>query len=208
MSALDAPSAAAAAEEMRCLAEAAYNPFQLLIADSESAWLVVYRDTARVVELEPGPHIVGNVEDASIAERVGTTTALEADALQSPSEAYAGFEGVAGLVDRKGPRTLKLDRIARRVERLVDDPGFDVFEGLARICREHEDEEGISTPFEATCVHIRPPGKDVDRYGTRSSLLLELSEDPGSSRLWATDGAPCRHPYENRSSLLKDLGLG
>ena len=168
-----------------------------------------------MLPLEAGPHIVGNVEDERVASLLGTTAALDADALQSPSDAYPEFEGVpgiegaAGLADPAEPRAVKLERIRGRVERLISDPGFDLFEGLARICREHEDEEGITSPFEATCVHIRKPGgAEEDHYGTRSSLLLELSEDPGSSRLWTTEGAPCRNAFDNRSSLLKDLGLG
>jgi hypothetical protein len=173
-----------------------------------------------VVPLSQGPHIVGNVEDERVAALLGTSEALAGDGLQSPSEAYPGFEGVAGLVDCGEPRAVKLARIRRRVASLIADQGYDLFEGLARICREHEDEEGVASPFEATCVHIPvsiPSSEDggraahraiSDHYGTRSSLLLELSEDVGSSRLWATDGPPCRRPYENRSSLLKDLGLG
>ncbi len=207
MAALEAESAAAAADAAAALPEAAFNPFQLLIADAHHAFLVVYRDFAHVVPLEPGPHIVGNVEDERVAALLGTTDALDADALQSPSDAYPGFEGVTGLVDRTEPRARKLERIRGRVTKLADDPGYDLFEGLARICREHEDEEGLASPFEATCVHIKAPGEG-DRYGTRSSMLLELSDDPGSSRLWATEGAPCRHAFENRTSLLKDLGLG
>lgn len=210
MSALEAASArdAVAAFETS-LAHHAYNPFQLLIADERDAYLMVYRSEPRVLTLEPGPHIVGNVEDEHVAERLGLSP--EPD-LEAVAQAYPGFEGIGGL-DAKGnarePRAAKLSRIRGRVERLVSDPGFDFFEGLAQICREHVDDEGIESPFEATCVHIPADTADAvaERYGTRSSLLLELAEEPGSSRLWATDGAPCRNAYQNRSSLLKDLGV-
>jgi hypothetical protein len=84
---------------------------------------------------------------------------------------------------------------------MVMEPGQDLFEGLARVCREHVSEEGNQSPFEATCVHI------ADRYGTRSSLLLELSDGPETNRLWTTDGPPCERPFDNRSSLLSDLGV-
>ncbi len=218
MAALEAESAVAATDALSGLPPLAYNPFQLLVADGRDAFLVVYREEARVVSLPPGPHVVGNVEDEPVARWLGTSEALASDGLQSPSEAYPGFEGLTGLVDATGrePRAAKLARIRGRVESLVASPGYDLFEGLARICREHEDEEGLASPFEATCVHIPVSvagasgarNDAADHYGTRSSLLLELSEDTGSSRLWATDGPPCRRPYENRSSLLKDLGLG
>ena len=123
------------------------------------------------------------------------------------SEAYPGFEGLEDVVDSRGltapqePRALKLTRIRARVEKMITESTFDLFEGLARICREHVGSEGIDSPFEATCVHV------ADRYGTRSSLMLELSEDEGSSRLWTTDGPPCERPFVNRSVLLKDLGV-
>jgi uncharacterized protein with NRDE domain len=218
MAALEATSAVGARDALSGLPPLAYNPFQLLVADARDAFLVVYRDETRIVPLSPGAHVVGNVEDEPVARWLGTSEALTRAGMQSPSEAYPGFEGVTGLVDAScaEPRAAKLARIRGRVESLVADPGYDLFEGLARICREHEDEEGLASPFEATCVHIpvseaRAAGARrgaADHYGTRSSLLLELSEDAGSSRLWATDGPPCRRPYENRSSLLKDLGLG
>jgi uncharacterized protein with NRDE domain len=224
MMALESESAADTAKQAARLEEGAYNPFQLMVADGRDAFLVVYRDRPAVLELEAGPHIVGNVEDETIAARLGNTALLapraesDDDAIKM-SEAYPGFEGLEHLVDpgRGGPtsepRALKLTRIRSRVEKMMTEPSFDLFDGLARICREHVGLEGIDSPFEATCVHIpeRPHGasgdSQPDRYGTRSSLLLELSEDEGSSRLWTTDGPPCGRPFENRSVLLKDLGV-
>lgn len=237
MAALEAESAIRAVESLSKLEEAAYNPFQLLVADGRDAFLIVYRDRARAIALEPGAHIVGNVEDDRIAEAIGTAHELKqsGDAgLRGVKEAYPGFEGVEGLVDTAEPRVRKLTRIRERVEKMVTNPGMDLFEGLARVCREHVDQIGVTdlmnvdtqqveqvdtepvgegaigvgeaegdkqNPFEATCVHI------ADRYGTRSSLLLELSEDPERNRLWTTDGPPCERPFENRSSLLRDLDV-
>ena len=212
MMALEAESAADAVRAIEGLEEAAYNPFQLLVADGRDAFLVVYRDRPRVVALEPGPHIVGNVEDERIAAALGTTALLEHAEERDRegvrmSAAYPGFEGLEDVVDSCGltapqePRALKLTRIRARVEKMITESTFDLFEGLARICREHVGSEGIDSPFEATCVHV------ADRYGTRSSLMLELSEDEGSSRLWTTDGPPCERPFVNRSVLLKDLGV-
>ena len=217
MSALEAASATDAVHGLAAsLAEDAYNPFQLLVADARAAYLLVYRGRPRVIELEPGVHIVGNVEDEGIAAALGT--AADLDDLEDVASAYPGFAGIENLegqADQKEPRARKLARIRARVERIVTEPGFDLFEGLAQVCREHVDEQGVESAFEATCVHIAEAEMaaalqselPVDRYGTRSSLLLELADDPGTSRLWATDGAPCRNAYANRSELLKDLGV-
>jgi len=196
MMALEAESAENAIETLLDLEAETFNPFQLLVADGKDAWLLVYRGEARAVQLEPGPHIVGNVVDAQIEAALGVSSMNH-----------------SGILDSE-PRARKLTRIRERVEKLMTESGRDLFEGLAGICREHVDSdltglvelEGRSegdgrSPFESTCVHV------ADRYGTRSSLLLELSADPDANRLWTTDGPPCERPYENRSSLLKALGV-
>lgn len=209
MSALEAESAAEAAEALTRLEPGTHNPFQLLVADGQDAALVVYRDTPRILPLEPGIHVVGNVEDAWVERALGVPRPTS-PASEDWTKPYPGFEGVEGLVDAEEPRAQKLVRIRGQVEKLLTEPGRDLFEGLARICREHVEEDGPRepgfessprSPFESTCVHV------ADRYGTRSSLLLELAEELPTSRLWATDGPPCRRPFENRSSLLRALGI-
>jgi uncharacterized protein with NRDE domain len=197
--ALEAESAAHAIETISRLEEGTYNPFQLLVADGHEAWLVVYRGSGRAVRLEPGPHIVGNVVD----ERIETELGLDAaDSLES-----SGPVASVGLVADEEPRARKLTRIRTRVEKLMTESGRDYFDGLARICREHVEDateggrEEDQSPFESTCVHV------ANRYGTRSSLLLELSTDPATNRLWTTDGPPCERSFENRSSLLRELDV-
>ncbi len=198
MMALEAETAADAVQVLSKLTQGTYNPFQLLVADGNEAWLVVYRGSGRAVQLEPGPHILGNVVDERIEAELGT--------------ASRGPVGAAGLTADEGPRARKLTRIRARVEKLLTEPGRDYFEGLARICREHVEEIGTGigiggegreeqSPFESACVHV------ANRYGTRSSFLLELSRDPAANRLWTTDGPPCERSYENRSSLLRELGV-
>ena len=198
--ALESKSAADAIETLSRLEKETYNPFQLLVADGHEAWLVVYRGSGRAVKLEPGPHIVGNVVD----ERIETELGL-ADAESS------GPVGSVVLAAAEEPRARKLTRIRTRVEKLMTEPGRDYFDGLARICREHVEDatedateggrEENQSPFESTCVHV------ANRYGTRSSLLLELSTDPATNRLWTTDGPPCERSFENRSSLLRELDV-
>ena len=194
--ALEARSAADAIRTLSRLKKETYNPFQLLVADGHEAWLVVYRGSGRAVQLEPGPHIVGNVVD----ERIETELGLDAAGSLRPVASVA-------LAADEEPRARKLTRIRTRVEKLMTEPGRDYFDGLARICREHVEDateggrEENQSPFESTCVHV------ANRYGTRSSLLLELSTDPATNRLWTTDGPPCERSFENRSSLLRELDV-
>jgi len=210
MAALDAGSAADAVAAVGKLEEYAYNPFQLLVADSQRAWLTVYRDRPRSWALKPGVHVVGNVEDEREDER---------DEREEEEREDERIDAVIGAAqseppdsgDSDQPRARKLTRIRERVEELLTESSGDLFENLAGICREHhvdehaedaEDAEDTGeSGFESTCVHV------AERYGTRSSLLLELADVPEASRLWATDGPPCERPFENLSALLKELDV-
>ena len=62
MDALFAGSAAESADALRALPERTYNPFNLLVADSREAFLLSYRETPRIQNLEPGAHVVGNTD--------------------------------------------------------------------------------------------------------------------------------------------------
>ena len=61
MEALAEPSAERAAERFARLPLAAYNPFNLFVADSESAHLVTYGDRPQRRDLTAGPHVIGNL---------------------------------------------------------------------------------------------------------------------------------------------------
>lgn len=201
--ALEARTAREAAAQIEALEADAYNPFQLVIADGNEASLTVYRRRPVVKPLTPGVYVVGNVVEDEDAVVLG------------PAEQ---------------PRARKLVRIRERVEKLTNQPmapGQDLLESLAEVCREHVEvgENGFQpswlsetqtkssaksgnesaepasaiSPFESTCVHVE------DRYGTRSAFLLELADDPNSSRLWTADGPPCEQPFVDMSGLLLEL---
>lgn len=60
--ALDGGSAAAAARGLASLPAGAFNPFNLLVADRERAFAVVYDERPHLRELEPGIHVIGNAD--------------------------------------------------------------------------------------------------------------------------------------------------
>jgi uncharacterized protein with NRDE domain len=157
--ALAARCAEEAADALQGLPRDAYNPFNCLVADAETAWLVVYQNQARVHELEPGVHVIGNADPAA-------------------------------------PVVPKLDRVSLAARRAAELPAAEVLDALSEICREHW---AGSDPLDDTCVHV------ADTYGTRSSMLLELCEEPGRSRLLYADGPPCTTGYEDSSALLDEL---
>lgn len=78
----------------------------------------------------------------------------------------------------------------RQLEPLLARGTPPALEDLAPMMRDHVDAD----PLASTCVHVPALG-----YGTRSSLLLEVSSEAGRSRwLWA-DGPPCSKEYEEMS---------
>jgi uncharacterized protein with NRDE domain len=54
-------------------------------------------------------------------------------------------------------------------------------------------------PGSATCIHREP------LYGTRSSALLRIATDLGSSELLVADGPPCRAAFEDRGDMIAAL---
>jgi uncharacterized protein with NRDE domain len=78
------------------------------------------------------------------------------------------------------------ERVRRQQEPLLARRAPPALEDLVPTMRDHVDGE----PLASTCVHVPALG-----YGTRSSLLLEISADLERSRwLWA-EGAPCAVRY-------------
>ncbi len=86
MDALAAPTAAEAAERLARLPESAYNPFNLLVADDEQAFVVRYQDRAEVAALAPGAHVVGNadVDDRQVPKVARILGRAEAAAGEPP----------------------------------------------------------------------------------------------------------------------------
>jgi uncharacterized protein with NRDE domain len=79
------------------------------------------------------------------------------------------------------------ERVRRQLEPLQARSSPPALEDLAPTMRDHVEGD----PLASTCVHVPALG-----YGTRSSLLLEVSSGPGRSRwLWAA-GPPCSTEYE------------
>ena len=74
MDALRAPTASRAADWLKALSEEEYNPFHCLVADRDRAFHTVYRGAPRQQELEPGVHVIGNLdpreEPAPKADRI------------------------------------------------------------------------------------------------------------------------------------------
>jgi uncharacterized protein with NRDE domain len=62
LDALGFESASAAAAALERLPVAAYNPFNLFVADAEGAYVASYEDEVKVRALEPGAHVIGNAD--------------------------------------------------------------------------------------------------------------------------------------------------
>jgi uncharacterized protein with NRDE domain len=162
LDALAPAKASEAADRLSTLPAGAYNPFNLLVADAENAFVAVYEESVRVEALEPGVHVIGNADPD----------------------------------DRRNP---KIDRLLGRSQRALASGPERLLAELADVCRGHE---GGESPLSHACIHVSERG-----YGTRSSTLLWLGE-PGTASEWHfADGPPCRTAYQDRSSLLRELGF-
>lgn len=102
---------------------------------------------------------------------------------------------VVGNVPLDEP-SLKVTRVLERAEKARRASRARVIDELADVCREHDSGLG---PLGDTCVHVQ------DTYGTRSSTLLMLAEDPRENLLLFADGSPCRTEYVDFTPLLRAL---
>lgn len=82
--ALSATSAAEAAKRTECLATDAYNPFNLFLADGETAHVVSYAGKPERVDLGPGAHVVGNVHPSDVTPKIERQRAQVEDAARIP----------------------------------------------------------------------------------------------------------------------------
>ena len=112
------------------------------------------------------------------------------------ADALAAQQGPMADEKRRDPRQERVKGVEALVEAALSGSEEDRLSALRRICRLHgspENEQAV------TCIH------GSDTYGTRSSILLELSEAGRESRLLYADGAPCQSEYSDFSSLLDEL---
>jgi uncharacterized protein with NRDE domain len=129
MEALAETSAERAAERCARLPGAAYNPFNLFVADSETAHLVSYDDAPQRRDLSAGGHVIGNLHpDASspklerLRARVAEMAAgavPSADALASVCRTHvegAPFESICVHAGEYGTRSSTLLWIGARPE--------------------------------------------------------------------------------------------
>lgn len=107
MNALLEPTAARAADMLKALPEETYNPFQCFVADGDRAFRLVYREVPRVEELEPGVHVIGNVDPseepapkvARIQERVAGFEDLETERALEELAQVCTEHGSGGVAD-------------------------------------------------------------------------------------------------------------
>lgn len=84
-----ATSAQAAAEALLALPKAAYNPFNLLVADGEHATAVIYEDAPHALPLAPGAHVIGNADPDCRAHPKTARLLGEAEAVAAGEPAQA-----------------------------------------------------------------------------------------------------------------------
>ena len=99
-----------------------------------------------------------------------------------------------GNADPDDRSVAKVSRLLEAAESVVAGPQEWWLQGLGAVCRGHEG----GSPLGAACVHH-------GGYGTRSSTLLRIDEDPARSELQFADGPPCTADYRDLTPLLNEL---
>jgi uncharacterized protein with NRDE domain len=94
MEALAEPSAERAADRLANLPRAAYNPFNLLVADAETAHLVTYDDSPQRRDLQPGAHVIGNLHPDESSPKLDR---LRAEVRELASGAIPSPDALAGV---------------------------------------------------------------------------------------------------------------
>lgn len=155
----------------------AYNPAWLLIGDRRSLYSVtVAPDAGLVVErLTPGLHILENVPLSAPSVKVDRVRCLLTGARASGRSLWSALPSVTA-------------------DHTV--PGHAVALTSAQPDGGHQSAAGgrIAATL-AACVH-------TEAYGTRSSALVRVSDDPGDRpELWVADGPPCTAGYVDAAPL-------
>jgi hypothetical protein len=102
---------------------------------------------------------------------------------------------VVGNADPDDRRVPKVARLLDAAGAAAQGPEEALLDALAAVCRDHDTAGG---PLGAACVH-------AGDYGTRSSTLLCLAQDPERSALRHAEGPPCEARYRDRTPLLRAL---
>lgn len=136
-------------------------------------------------EFNPFNALVADHEDAFtlVYEDTATVQALEPGA------------HVIGNADPDADDVPKVARVMERARRAAEQCMDAAVEQLADACREHTSSEAS---LDDTCVHL-------GEYGTRSSMLLVLADEPADRRLLWADGPPCKADYDDFTPLLHEL---
>lgn len=96
LDALNASSALEAAEEIEGLRSDAYNPFNLLVADHQTAHLFSYAGAPERFDLSPGAHVIGNVhpDDTGFPKLARQRQEVEAASRSSADRVLGELAGV------------------------------------------------------------------------------------------------------------------
>ncbi len=126
--ALRQPSAVRAADMLKALPEEAYNPFNCFVSDGSRAFHLVYRDVPRIRELDPGVHVIGNLDpDEEQAPVAKLERVKEAARMASERPGFDGLLEGLGMVCREhdtggggvGDTCVHLDQYGTRSSTLV-----------------------------------------------------------------------------------------
>jgi uncharacterized protein with NRDE domain len=136
LDALEATSASAAARRLQQLPARRYNPFNLVVADAERAFALVYAESARLEPLARGVHVIGNADPLAPDERKVARLRARAEAVASSpadgvldrlAEICRGHEGCADPLEDTCIHTPRYGTRSSALLRIGGPPATDAF---------------------------------------------------------------------------------
>lgn len=192
MDSLQARSAQEAIGRLMSIESGIHNPFNVFVADRESAYLVTYREEPRLQEIEPGVHVVGNTDPLEAGPGKGVTSKV--DWVREQANKIAGLpvaevvDELAGLCRSHGAKDSPLDDVCVHVG--------DSYGTRSSILMELP--ESASTASTAG-------KKSIGGSENKASFEGRREGQGGRGRLLYAAGPPCTAPFEDYSSLLNEL---
>jgi uncharacterized protein with NRDE domain len=136
--------------EIESLKPRTYNPFNLLVADPGSCFLITYDEEPRRIDLSPGAHVIGNVDPT--APRTEKLAAIDREAeraaragpdrvLDALAEICRSHRGNGGVLDDACVHAAGYGTRSSTLLRLGETPDGDVFRHAdgAPCCTEYDD---------------------------------------------------------------------
>jgi uncharacterized protein with NRDE domain len=222
LDALQGDDVVAIADQLAGLPAGKYNPFNLLVADVNRAFVVSYEDQGVALkELDPGTHVIGNVDPDDRSHHKTARILAEAEAaarrpadevLEELAKLCRSHDGAPRDGSPAGPTDDTCIHLGDRGQQGYGTRSSLLLRlsgsGLANDASNDETEDntkkntrGATTATTATTITTESNQQDNDTRRVCDQTPL----DAGVDVLRYADGPPCEQPFRDYTALLHEL---